>query len=94
MESTLSIEYLLYACDDDYKLVRKICNRLNGLRLTLSVNQLNRIAVQKALSEGKTVKSISEALDMPYFSVWIIKKRMVESGLIYYHGGNDEEIHH
>jgi len=88
-ESSLSIEYLLYACDDDYKLVRKICSRLNGLRLTFSVNQLNRIAVQKRLSEGQTVKSISEELDMPYFSVWIIRKRMVESGLIYYHGGDD-----
>jgi len=91
MLNTLSIEYILYACDDDYKLAEKLCKRLNGLRLCFSLDQLNRVIVQKKLLAGESVGSIAKELDMRYGSVYIIKKRMIDSGLIYYYGDDDGE---
>ena len=91
MLNTLSIEYLLYACDDDYALVEKLCKRLNGLRLWFSTDQLNRIKVHRMLLEGKPVKDISIKLDMSYGSVWMIKKRMLGNNLTYYCGDDNGE---
>lgn len=90
MLNTLSIEYILYACDDDYKLAEKLCKRLNGLRLCFSLDQLNRITVQRKLLAGENVGEIANELDMPYGSVWIIRKRMIDSGLIYYYGEDED----
>lgn len=86
MLNTLSIEYILYACDDDYKLAEKLCKRLNGLRLCFSLDQLNRVMVHRKLLAGESVKDIANELDMSYRAVWMIRKRMIDSGLIYYYG--------
>jgi len=91
MLNTLSIEYLLYACDDDYKLVEKLCNRLNGLRLFFSVDQLNRIKVHRLLLEGKSVRYIADEVNMSYGSVYMIKRRMLNNSLTYYCGEEDGE---
>lgn len=89
--SSLSAEYILFACDDDYEMAEKICRRLNGLRLTPSIRQMNKLKAQKMLIEGQGVHDIAEALEMQLVSVYKIRREMVRDGLTYYYGESKDD---
>jgi len=91
MDRIISAEYILYACDDDYKLAEKICRRLEGLRLNFSTMQLKVLKAQKELLKGRRPRKIADELNIHRKTVYAIRKRMMSTGLIYYFGEKNGE---
>lgn len=90
MDKAISVEYILYACDDDIDLAEKICRRLNGVRIMPSIKQFNRLKTQRLLLKGKTVPEIAKELDMAKDTIYAIRKTMIRDGLVYYTGEDND----
>lgn len=86
IEKTISAEYILYACDDNFELAEKICNRLEGLRLNFSTMQLKVLKAQKELLKGRRPSAIARQLNIHRKTVYAIRKRMMQTGITYYFG--------
>ena len=77
-DRVFSIDYILYACDYDYALAEKLCNRLNGLNILFSVNQLKNRKAKELFLKGYTAKSISKLLGIPIQTCFNIKNKILK----------------
>lgn len=80
-ERCFSIDYILYACDYDYALAEKLCNRLNGLHIKFSINQLKNRKAKELFIKGYTAKSISKLLDIPIQTAFNIRNNLKKEKL-------------